>query len=753
MRSTGTGRSTLLTNLFARLLATRTGGLPTEHSFEVLESRKLLSNSPLPTLADLESPTNTVVRIETNYGDFDIELFNSDAPITVANFLNYVTSGRYDESFFHRSAFSGSTPFVLQGGGFKFDQTTGLEVVQTDAPIIRENTGRLNQARTVAMARTNAIDSATDQFFINYVDNAFLNPTSPNDGYAVFGRVINGWEVVQTIQDLSHPDLTGDARLIGDEASNFGTVPVGATYDAGDGVREEDLVNLVNVEIIKPAGTAGFFTQTINYPEGFRSGSSIESITLSNSNSASASYQVIVHYESGIRDVVVASGTISGTSSLNIELSDFGQAGLNLVRTNSPYSVEVQAAFAESVVAPRPVAATSNRIDFNGATSEDFFNPAATSGTTPMRTWDLPRIERNALSREFILYQNLSDQTATLTFTFRTSSGTQTLTRVVDAYRRGGVEVGLLGLPNGVLSARVTSTADVVVALSDWDLPNSGVVATSAYTPAFGVLGTEGGGSTTGGLGLARVEDNFTNTISLYNPGTSVASVTLSFWATGNTNATATTRTVLVQPGARSDFDLTTADLGVASGTNFSVTFSSGTAISAQYTSFDAVGRNAGGKNADGFATAFTTKLSQNAFFAGRLDPTNTAENEVVSILNPFSNPNITFNYTVRFIFSDGTIINGAANTLGASGRIDISTRSLASVISKISSGSQFRTYAIQVFGTGVNSTDSTSAPAAGFVTLSRNDAANGRYVATSGMPSEPGISPIDPVFTVPGPA
>ncbi|HYE60805.1 MAG TPA: peptidylprolyl isomerase [Phycisphaerales bacterium] len=744
------GRS--ITGLLARLLATRTGKAPQVSAFESLEQRKLLANSPLPTIADLESPNNTVVRIETNYGDFDIELFNSAAPITVQNFLNYVTSGRYDETFFHRSAFNpDNSPFVLQGGGFKFDDTAGLSTVQTDAQIVRELTGRENNARTLAMARTNALNSATSQWFINYVDNDFLNPDAQgNGGYAVFGRIIQGWSVVQTIQGLAHPDLTGQAKFAGPESTNFSTVPVNAGFNATTGVRERDLVTIVNAEVIKPATTAGFFNQTLVYPEGFRSGASTESVVISNGNNVPASYQIIVHYETGIRDVVVAQGTIDARKSMTIQLSDFAQAGLNLVRSNTPYSVEVQSAFASTVVNPIPVSATAHRVDFNGAVSSDFYNvQAAPSGTNPLRTWDLPRIERNSNSREFITWQNLSDQTGTVTITFRTSTGTQSFTRRVEPFRRSGIELADLNLPAGTLSARVTSTVDLVVNASDWDLPLSGQNPQTAYTPAFGLIGVEGGGATQGGIAFVQAKNNFTNVISLLNMGSSAASVTLSFWPTGASNTTATTRTVLVQPNSRNDFSVTTTDLGVADGTTFAVTYASTAPIAAQYTSFDAVGRNTvtAGKRADGMTSAFSRSISPSLFFAGQLSPSNANQSEVISLFNPFADPDVNFAYTVRFIFNDGTVIDGASGTLGARGRADVTTKSLAAVLAKIASNAAFQNYTIQVFGTGTNSQTSFTQSAAGIVSVVRTDTTNGRQTMQRGYQSGQGLPLTDPVF------
>ena len=134
-----------------------------------------------------------VVVLETSLGSIEIELNKEKAPITVENFLNYVTTGAYDETVFHRVI----DGFMIQGGGF----TTDGEKKSTNPPIkLESNNGLLNEVGTIAMARTNIPDSATNQFFINVKDNNFLNysPTSP--GYAVFGKVVKGMDIVNTIK-------------------------------------------------------------------------------------------------------------------------------------------------------------------------------------------------------------------------------------------------------------------------------------------------------------------------------------------------------------------------------------------------------------------------------------------------------------------------------------------------------------------------------------------------------------------------
>ena len=135
------------------------------------------------------------VLFETSQGNFTVELYPEKAPKTVANFLQYVKDGFYENTIFHRVI----SRFMIQGGGFERD----LSEKNTREPIVNEsNNGLLNEPGSIAMARTMDPDSATAQFFVNLADNQFLNYTSPDPeqmGYCVFGKVTSGFEVVQKI--------------------------------------------------------------------------------------------------------------------------------------------------------------------------------------------------------------------------------------------------------------------------------------------------------------------------------------------------------------------------------------------------------------------------------------------------------------------------------------------------------------------------------------------------------------------------
>ncbi len=141
---------------------------------------------------------NPVVVIETSLGNITAELDQANAPLSVANFLEYVESGHYSGTVFHRVI----KTFMIQGGGF----TADMQQKPVNPPVKNEaRNGVSNDKYTLAMARTNVVDSATSQFFINTADNAALNNsgiTPAQYGYAVFGRVTEGTDVVDQIADV-----------------------------------------------------------------------------------------------------------------------------------------------------------------------------------------------------------------------------------------------------------------------------------------------------------------------------------------------------------------------------------------------------------------------------------------------------------------------------------------------------------------------------------------------------------------------
>ena len=145
--------------------------------------------------ANQQMENKIMIKLSTSMGEITLELDGENAPITVENFLSYVDIGHYDNTIFHRVI----PGFVIQGGGL----VSGMQEKKTGTPIQNEaDNGLKNLTSTICMARTNDPHSATSQFFINLKDNHFLDHTEKTEsgwGYAVFGRVVSGMDVVEKI--------------------------------------------------------------------------------------------------------------------------------------------------------------------------------------------------------------------------------------------------------------------------------------------------------------------------------------------------------------------------------------------------------------------------------------------------------------------------------------------------------------------------------------------------------------------------
>ena len=196
---------------------------------------------------------NSIVRFDTSLGSFEVELYDDEAPITVENFLAYVTGDLYENSFIHRSA----PGFVIQGGGFTYDEpqvyTSDFPVIPTFPPIINEfSATRSNLRGTIAMAKTSDPDSATCQFFFNLVDNSTsLDNPANSGGFTVFGEVKgDGMDVVDAIAAVEIYNFDDDGSGI------FGSLPVRnyseEEWNAFVEVTDDNMV-LVDIWIPEPA--------------------------------------------------------------------------------------------------------------------------------------------------------------------------------------------------------------------------------------------------------------------------------------------------------------------------------------------------------------------------------------------------------------------------------------------------------------------------------------------------------------------
>ena len=151
---------------------------------------------------------NPVVAVETSMGTFKVELFEDKAPVTVKNFLQYVEDKHYDGTIFHRVI----SDFMIQGGGFE----PGMKEKKTRDPIKNEsNNGLSNTKGTLAMARTSEPNSASAQWYVNVKDNTFLDKAKARDGvgYCVFGRVIDGMDVVDKIKGVDTGNANGHENV------------------------------------------------------------------------------------------------------------------------------------------------------------------------------------------------------------------------------------------------------------------------------------------------------------------------------------------------------------------------------------------------------------------------------------------------------------------------------------------------------------------------------------------------------------
>jgi cyclophilin family peptidyl-prolyl cis-trans isomerase len=170
---------------------------------------------------------NPLVVMETNYGDITLELYPDEAPITVDNFLSYVNDGFYNSTVFHRVI----RDFMIQAGGYYVEDNTIYPKPPTYGPIINESINGLSNLRgTLAMARTVEPDSATSQFYINHVDNLHLDYGTDIYGWCVFGKVVDGMNVVDAIAQVE--TLYLDPSLANfPYDSNMGTVDIISVYE------------------------------------------------------------------------------------------------------------------------------------------------------------------------------------------------------------------------------------------------------------------------------------------------------------------------------------------------------------------------------------------------------------------------------------------------------------------------------------------------------------------------------------------
>jgi len=657
--------------------------------FEHLEARQVFAlTTPLPAITGMEDQANPVARIVTNFGDIDIELYQNTNPNTVANFINYIEDGDYDQFFFHRLVRN----FVLQGGGFRYDDIDRLSPVPTDPPLNNEFQ-RSNVARTLAIAKLGGDpDSATSQFFINLRDNGGASPDGldfQNEGFTVFAKVLGevAWSVVQGIAGLPILDLRNDPKFVGQFSGNFQNVPVSNTFQpvpGGPGPTEATLVLVWDIELIKPAGTTQFYDEFVQYPEGFAGSTINEFLPIGNPNNETVFYQVIARAEAPqgqpatgytwFRDKVIASGQLNANSRGGITISHFGEGGApsddDLVPQGVPYALEVRST--------RPVAVNLSHYDFGTSTGENFVSQTS-------QTWtfaDATKLTGNI--NQFLVWYNPDAVPVNVSITFILSDGsTRTTGAQTDRYRRGGLNINELGsLPNdSSFSIKVTSDRSIVVALTGYD--------TRGDQTGFTELGIVGAGSTRGVIPMGNAGEDAQQFISFLNASDTTAAVitlVLSF-SDGSPELPITTAGLIIQPNARTVFNL--ADIPEANdGRRYTIRYTSGS------TPLYAHARNVQFADEVRYPVGLDA-ATQWLFAEGFMDPSRAGDDvlETLSIFNPnteaMGRANAAADVTIRFLYTDGTVVT-ENRTLNAAGRLDLDIHTLTSVLNQGTQNSRF---------------------------------------------------------------
>ncbi len=698
---------------------------PSTPVLETLEPRIVLSAvDGLPDLSDLETSTNPVVVLETDFGDIYIELFQDDAPVTVENFIQYTELGQYSESLFHRSV----SGFVLQGGGFAFDADIGFQAVfDEDLGGLATEFARSNVERTVAMAKRADPDSATSQFFFNLGDNS-----SNLDGqdFTVFGRVITNtsWNAVLSISSQSVEDVRSDPAfedptvdrfgnplffdddgfltlvdtgMEADQTSAMGELPVNASFDGtfDDG----DQIEIVNAQIVKPADSDFFFNQVVAIPEGFRSQRAADFLELSNPNSGTVDVQVIVRYEDGLRDRTIFSGTMDGTSSMSLTLHDRLNGATPLVRAFNPYAVEVFTSAAPAGVGTGttdddgliPVSATMTRFDYGGFASEGFANFSDSDNRS--LTWDFSSVPVGSTDETYIVWQNLSDTETEITVSFIGDGFTPFNQNFnLEAYRRGGVSLNEISalddMPEGTLvGVRVTATSDIAAAIStfqtDTGLPvDDGQAAMN--------LGTPFQGRVKGVLPAARIPAGGAGILTALNANNTAAVIQLIARTAAGDTFSATPVPFIMTAQSRATIDLATVFPLIPADEPFSISYTSTTPVSLDYSS-----SGPAGLIEDILSEPVQIRAATMAHFAGaRISNTTSGSNtEIISIFNPYANQ--TISYDLSFHFSDGTSITVASRTLEARANVNHNLSDFTAVANKAASDPDFEILGVTVRG------------------------------------------------------
>jgi cyclophilin family peptidyl-prolyl cis-trans isomerase len=685
---------------------------------ETLEKRLVFSFDPatVPSVAELDDPTNPVALIETTLGNIYVELFTDDAPTFVDNFINYLEAGRWADTLFHRLSTTASSGLaVLQGGGFYFTDENEIQTVEAfDAVDDEASPVRAHDERTLSFAKAGP-DTATSQWFINLEDNSDLQ-FLVDQKFTVFGQVVDddSWAVVQAIAGSVRRDLRSDPNITGDpSAGAFSEVPIRGVVNSTTGFAEENGIYIVGVTMAKVEGADNFFENRLVFPEGYRGPGITTTVELANANDFAVVYQVIIRYQHGeARDQTLRTGTLSANATASIRLFEDGVSGSE-IRRRQTYSVEIWStsrdagSIGDAVSTPDgsdfvPLVASMRHADSGGEISELFYD-ASNVGATEQE-WLLPRIEVDELNREsFIVFQNLSDTQTTIQIqVFRGDGTVRTINRVVGAHRRGGVRVSNLNLNTGVYGVRLSADEAFVASLSEYARVSGAKPQGGGRHAAWGALGTAGDGATRAYATLVEIPSSGNAYLDVLQvPGAIGSVVTLEAYFDDGSSETSATVTILSANGAHRQINLRDAfGAGVIpDDTQFTLRVNGSAPVASQVTIFyDDLD--------EAVAAAVPETAGEVAYFSGGSLPGGggTGIDEVLSIFNPHrASAGVDFQYQIEFRFSDGSTVATGLQSLGDNSRIDISVASsalLADVRTKIlSNPTQFSRYAIVVSG------------------------------------------------------
>ncbi|UYV12959.1 MAG: peptidylprolyl isomerase [Phycisphaera sp.] len=751
---------------------------------EALEPRVLLDAS-FPEITDLVDPENTVVRFKTSLGEIDFELYDSGgpggasaAPVTVENFLSYVNTGRYFESFFHRSVTVSSSdpdidgdPFIIQGGGFVFNDDDGLSRVETFEAIENEaNADRSNVERSLAMALVTSIgtDTATSQFFINLRDNNGSQGADDIDldaqDFTVFGRVANdrSWSVVQAIQNLEtfvfadilvdndgnpvldafgrtqfldNPDADVVSFALSDVPVRSEPDPIAPEEIRSTAIEERFLVQVNSTLIIKPALSETFYTFLVGYPEGYANDTSITYVELTANTSGGADpfYQIVLRYETGVRDQVLTSGMLDAGTRTRIAISDPALTDDDpQARKFTPFAIEVHSSAAMS--------ATLTHSDFGATMSESFVNFADldSRGTDAFNTWAFGGLATtrgdtdNVMDREsYVVWQALTGDAGTVTLIVYTDAGTfNTISYPLEGHRRGGAELhNLFGFAtDGVQAVRVQSDVPIIAAMSTYDTILNAALSATQSINAYGALGAIDGGGTEGVLAGVRYspsesEESYLSFLNSRPVGT-VVQLTIS-----DSDGNEATTGVVLAPRDLGFYDLKRllVDFGgvFTSDEILTVRYESAQPVAAHYTA--TIGDET-------MSTAFQTQLSDLVVLSG-FDPGD--DGEMISLYNPYSDASgVTLNFTMQIYFFDRAqfVSFGDLPMLAPGERTDFSVRDFNDILSTINLGEEWGRYTIFIAGIALPMGGGTAGNAGQFgvsVSRSGDDGSSGRNSVT----------------------